>query len=126
MTNDPAQQEDVLQVSAATVIQPISQQSQTAEELLRAKVLSIDPHAKFIIPDIADSKRIYRGLVVATINKNETTQSGFAQHIGRGLYALHPIDAPGDSNTEVINVKYDNGQAIATVLKYEKVKGRNE
>ena len=126
MINDPTQQEDMLQVSAAMVAQPISQQSQTAVELLRAKVLSIDPHAKFIIPDIADSKRIYRGLVVATINKNETTQSGFAQHIGRGLYALHPIDAPGDSNQGVIKVKYDNSQAVATVLKHGKTKGRNE
>jgi Relaxase/Mobilisation nuclease domain len=126
MTNEPTQQEDMLQVSAVMVAEPISQKSQTAVELLRAKVLLIDPHAKFIIPDIADSKRIYRGLVVATINKNETTQSGFAQHIGRGLYALHPIDASGDSNTEVIKVKYDNGQAIATVLKNEKMKGRNE
>ena len=126
MTIDPAQLQDMLQVSSAMVAQPMSQQSQTAEELLRAKVLSIDPHAKFIAPDIADSKRVYRGLVVATINKNETTQPGFAQHIGRGLYALHPIEAPGDSNNEAIQVKYDNGQAVATVLKHEKIKGRNE
>ena len=126
MTIDPAQLQDMLQVSSAMVAQPMSQQSQTAEELLRAKVLSIDPHAKFIAPDIADSKRVYRGLVVATINKNETTQPGFAQHIGRGLYALHPIEAPGDSNNEAIQVKYDNGQAVAAVLKHEKMKGRNE
>ena len=126
MSNEPAQQEDMLQVSAAMVAQPISQQSQTSEELLRAKVLTIDPHAKFTIPDIADNKRVYTGLIVANINKNETTQLGFAQHIGRGLYALHSIDAPSDSNTEVIKVKYDNGQAIATVLKNEKMKGRNE
>ena len=126
MTIDPAQQEDMLQVSDAMVTELISQQSQTAVELLHAKVLSIDPRAKFIIPDIADNKRVYRGLVVATINKNETTQSGFAQHIGRGLYALHPIGAPNDSNKGVIKVKYDNGQAVTTVLKHEKAKGRNE
>ena len=126
MTNEPNQQEDNLQVTDAMVAQPISEQSQTVEALLRVKVLSIDPHAKFIIPDNADDKRTYTGLVVALINKNENTQSGFAQHIGRRLYALHPIDAPGDSNMEVIQVKYDNGQAIATVLNHEKVKGRNE
>ena len=126
MANEPAQQEDMLQVSAAIVAQPVSQQSQTSEELLRAKVLTIDPHAKFTIPDIADNKRVYTGLIVANINKNETTQSGFAQHIGRGLYALHSIDALGDSNKGAIKVKYDNGQAVVTVLKHEKMKGRNE
>ena len=126
MTNEPNQQEDNLQVSDAMIAQPISEQSQTVEALLRVKVLSIDPHAKFIIPDNADDKRVYQGLVIATINQNETTQSGFAQHIGRGLYALHPIEAPGDSNQGVIIVKYDNGQAVATILKNEKVKGRNE
>ena len=126
MTNEPNQQEDNLQVSDAMIAQPISEQSQTVEALLRVKVLSIDPHAKFIIPDNADDKRVYTGFVVANINKNETTQSGFAQHIGRRLYALHPIDAPGDSNMGVIQVKYDNGQAVATVLKHEKMKGRNE
>ena len=126
MNNEAAHQEDMLQELAAMVAQRISQQSQTAEALLRAKVLSIDPHAKFIIPDIADSKRVYRGLVVATINKNETQQPGFAQHIGLGIYALHPIDAPGDSSQGIIKVKYDNGQALATVLNNEKMKGRNE
>jgi hypothetical protein len=126
MTNDPAMQEDNLQVSVAMVAQPISEQSQTVEALLRVKVLSMDPHAKFIIPDNADDKRTYTGLVVALINKNETQQPGFAQHIGRGLYALHPIAAPSDSNTVVIKVIYDSGQAVATVLKHEKMKGRNE
>ena len=126
ITNNPAQQEDVPQVSLAMIAEPITQQSQTAVELLREKVLSIDPRAKFIIPDVTDDKRTYTGRVVAIINKNETQQPGFAQHIGRGLYALHPIDAPGDSNQGVIKVEYDNRQAIATVLKKEKVKGRNE
>ena len=126
MTNNPTQQEDMLQVSDAMVAQPITQQGQTVEEVLREKVLSIDPHAKFTIPDVTDNKRTYTGLVVATINKNETQQPSFAQHIGRGLYALHPIKAPDDSNKGVIKVKYDNGQAVASVLKHEKVKGRNE
>ena len=126
MNNEPTQQEDNLQVSDAMFADPITQKSQTAEEVLREKVFSIDPHAKFIIPDIADSKRVYRGLVVAAINQNGTMQSGFAQHIGRGLYALHPIDAPSNSSQGIIKVKYDNGQAVATVLKHEKMKGRNE
>ena len=126
MANEPAQQEDMLQVSAAIVAQPVSQQSQTSEELLRAKVLTIDPHAKFTIPDIADNKRVYTGLIVANINKNETTQSGFAQHIGRGLYALHSIEIPDYPNNAVLEVKYHNSQAVATALKHGKTKGRNE
>ena len=126
ITNNPAQQEDVPQVSLAMIVEPITHQSQTAVELLREKVLSMDPRAKFIIPDVTDDKRTYTGRVVAIINKNETQQPGFSQHIGRGLYALHPIAAPSDSNKEVINVKYDNGQVVATVLKHEKMKGRNE
>ena len=123
IANDPAQQEDMLQASAAMIIQPTSQQSQTAEALLRTKVLSIDPHAKFIIPDIADSKRVYTGLVVATINKNETQQPSFAQHIGRGVYALHSIVIPDYPNNAVLEVQYHNGQAVAAVLKHEKLKG---
>ena len=126
ITNNPAQQEDVPQVSLAMIAEPITQQSQTAVELLREKVLSIDPRAKFIIPDVTDDKRTYTGRVVAIIIKNETQQPGFAQHIGLGLYALHPIKAPDDSNKGVINVKYDNGKAVTTFLKKEKVKGRNE
>lgn len=125
MNNEPTQQEDNLQVSVAMVAQPISQQSQTAEALLRAKVLSIVPHAQFIIPDIAD-KRVYTGLVVATINKNETQQPCFAQHIGRGVYAVHSIEIPDYPKNAVLEVQYHNGQAVAVVLKHEKMKGRNE
>ncbi len=56
--NDSAQQEYAPQASDAMTIQTTSQEKQTAEVLLRAKVLSIDPHAKFIIPDTSDNKRI--------------------------------------------------------------------
>jgi hypothetical protein len=126
MINEPALQEDMMQASAAMVVQPNSQQIQTLEELLRAKVLSIDPDAKFIIPDIADNKRIYRGSLAASVIKGEATQSGFAQHIGRGIYALHLIETADYPNNPVLEVQYHNGQAVVTVLNNEKMKGRNE
>ena len=53
-------------------------------------------------------------------------QSGFAQHIGRGLYALHSIETADYPNNAVLEVQYRNGQALATVLKHKKMKGRNE
>lgn len=124
--NDPAQQEYAPQASDAMDIQTTSQERQTAEVLLRAKVLSIDPHAKFIIPDTSDNKRIYTGPVAVTINKNENIQSGFAQHIGRGIYALHPIDASDHPNNAVLEVQYHDGLAVATAPNREKTKGRNE
>ena len=126
LIHDPAQREDMLQVAEAKVIEPTSQQSQTAEALLRAKVLSIDPHAKFITPDITDYKRIYRGPLAALVIKGEATQPGFAQHIGRGLYALHLIEAADYTNNALLEIQYHNGQAVVAVPKHEKMKGRNE
>jgi hypothetical protein len=124
--NDPAQQEYAPQASDAMDIQTTSQERQTAEVLLRAKVLSIDPHAKFTIPDISDNKRIFTGPIAVTIIKNENTQSGFAQHIGRGVYALHPIDASDHPDRAILEVQYHDGLAVATALNHEKMKGRNE
>ena len=124
--NEPEQQEHALQEQEAMVIQPISHESQTVEERLRAIVLSIDPRAEFIIPDISDNKRVYRGPVAVTIVKSETTQSGYAQHIGRGIYALHPTDVPDHPNNAVLEVQYHGGLAVATAPNHEKTKGRNE
>ena len=36
------------------------------------------------------------------------------------------LKPPDDSNKGAIKIKYDNGQAVATVLKNEKMKGQNE
>ncbi|MHB1619704.1 MAG: relaxase/mobilization nuclease domain-containing protein [Sulfuricella sp.] len=131
-SNKPAKRELLPQESAqcnkeeipleVPVIQPI----QTPHEILRAKVLSIDPRAEFVIPDPSSSHITYTGIVAATIDPTEGAESGFAQHIGRGVYALHLANAPDNHNNNAINVQHCNGQAVATVPDREKGKGRND
>lgn len=95
---------------------------QTPHDRLRAMVLSIDPYAEFVIPDQADSKPLYNGPVAVNL---ESPDSGFAQHIGRRVYALHLTAPPERHNDGAIDVKYRNGQAVATVPDPGKGKGRS-
>src|SRR3989338_961542 len=116
---NPAQAEPLLQESEEsgeeTQLQPetpapAQTSAQVAQDRLRAKILSIDPHAKFVIPDPADSYTSYDGPVAAI---QDGTQ-GFAQRIGRGIYAIHPTLAPENHNNTNIEVRYQNGQPITT------------
>ena len=75
----------------------------TSQERLRDIVLSIDPFATFVVPDQSDRKQLYVGLVAATLGDSER---GFAQHMGRSVYALHAIDAPERHNDMAIEVQY--------------------
>lgn len=75
----------------------------TLQDRLRDIVLSIDPLAKFVIPDTTDSKKLYVGLIAAQLGDSE---SGFAQHIGRSVYALHDLDVPKHQNNVVIELQY--------------------
>jgi len=84
-------------------------------EQLRTMVLAIDPRAEFLIPDKCDSHKIYIGPVAAAFTNEDSTQ-GFAQHLGRSVYALHPTNAPTHHNNANIEIQYCDNLAIAKIL----------
>lgn len=79
-----------------------------AYDKLRAMVLAIDPQAQFTLPS-QKSNQLYIGSVVAELNSLENLQNGFAQHIGRNVYAIHTLSAPVDHQRGNIEVRYRNG-----------------
>lgn len=101
---------------------PAQSPAQVIQDCLRIKVLAIDPCAKFVIPDAANSHVLYAGPVAASLDD----MIGFAQHIGRGVFALHPTLAPENHNNVSIEVRYQNGQPITTVPNLHKEKGRTD
>lgn len=83
----------------------------TAQERLRTRILSIDPHAQFVLPD-PSSGELHTGPVAATIDDAE---QGFAQHTSRGMYVLHAGTAPRHTADATLEVRYINGVAVATL-----------
>ena len=76
-------------------------------------VLAIDPGAKFVEPDPTDEARQFFGPVAAELG---SSQAGFAQHIGRSVYAIHQVAAPDreDKNARVV-VSYKSGRVLVAV-----------
>lgn len=93
---------------------PISEivPAESAEDRLRAIILSIDPRATFVVPDPSNSPYPFVGPVAA---KLDGAAPGFAQRTGRGVYALHAFNAPENHNDDGIEVLYRNGQGLASV-----------
>lgn len=132
-SNQPAEQEQAPRAAAPAAEKPaVTEQHQaknevvpvmpTAQEQLRAMVLSIDPDAKFETTDTS-KHRLYSGPVVATLDSS-SHDLGFAQKIGRDVYALHLVRAPEHHKNENIDIQYHDGQAIVTLSDHEKGKGR--
>ena len=96
--------------------------SQTMHERLQAMVLAIDPRAKFETP-VADDHGLYIGPVAASLNPRDDAAQGFAQHVGRGVYVLHPINAPDNHDNATVEVQYRNGLAIVSIPERQKEKG---
>lgn len=109
-SDSPVQQEDLLQKTEQTGQFDLS----ANHERLRVLVLAIDPRAEFVIPDISLNHTIYSGPVAATFTSRDSAQ-GFAQHLGRGVYVLHPANAPAHHNNASIEIQYCDGLAVATV-----------
>ena len=131
-SNQPAEQEQAPRAAApAAEKHAVAEQHQaknevvplmpTAQEHLRAMVLSINPDARFEIPDISNY-RLYNGPVVAALDSS-SHDLGFAQKIGRDVYALHHVRAPEHHNNENIDIQYRNGQAVVILPDHEKGKG---
>lgn len=87
--------------------------AQSVQGQLRAMVLAIDPHAEIVIPDTSNSQEIYSGPFVASCPIPASGQ-GFAQHIGRGVYALHIGAALENCSNSSITVQYRDGLAHVT------------
>lgn len=99
----------------------------TPYERLQDIVLSIDPHATFVMADPANSPYPYIGPVAATLEQHgQETDTGFAQHTGRSVYTIHPTHAPTDHADVNIEVRYRDGQSIITVPDTHKGKGRTD
>jgi hypothetical protein len=90
-----------------------------SQDRLRNMVLAIDPNAKFVIPDMYDSHKIYNGSVAAV-----DADLGFAQHLGRGTYVLHQTKVPEHHNNASISVQYHNEVAVVSLPSPTKVKVR--
>lgn len=88
--------------------------AQAVREQLRVMVLAIDPHAAFVIPDTSNSQKIYSGPVVVSCPTPASSQ-GFAQHIGRDVYALHIGSAPGNHGNASVAVQYRDGLLYMTL-----------
>lgn len=115
--------EDVLAPSNSAM--PVQQEPATpvaksSQERLRDMVLAIDPRATFVIADPSDSKQLYVGSVAATLGDSE---SGFAQHTGRSVYALHAFDVPERHNDTAIEVRYLSGNASVRIPDQGKGRG---
>ena len=97
--------------------EPNTTPAKTTQEELREKVLSTDPRAQFVVHN-GDDNKSYTGPVAATLEDRENeSDTGFAQHIGRSIYALHPVNPPKNHQQSNVEVRYKNEQAIATLTK---------
>ncbi|MES2879176.1 MAG: relaxase/mobilization nuclease domain-containing protein [Pseudomonadota bacterium] len=93
-----------------------------SEAILQAKVMAIDPQATFVSADTT-SAAVYLGPVAAEVDEPAT---GFAQHIGRGVYVIHTVTPPTDHEGRTIEVKYHDGQARLSVPKSAPSRGRGD
>ncbi|MGV8954983.1 MAG: TraI/MobA(P) family conjugative relaxase [Cypionkella sp.] len=106
-------QESAVAMAAETVTAPqTNKHKQSAQERLRAMVLSIDPRAEFVVPEASGSQR-YTGPVAATLID---AAPGFAQHTARSTYVLHTSNPPEHDAGAVIEVQYTRGRAVAVVV----------
>ena len=102
----------------------IAQIIQTPQEQLQAKILVIDPNAKFVIPDPVDNHHLHIGPVMASLDTSDGAEIGFAQRTGRGTYTLHMSKVPENHSGTPIEVRYQDRQAVATIPDRPKEKGR--
>jgi hypothetical protein len=114
----PAGQAETFQPNSEAIPQE-TPELLVSQDRMRIMVLAIDSGAKFVIPDMYDSHKIYNGPVAAV-----DADLGFAQHIGRGTYALHQTEARELHGITSIKVQYQNGIAVVSLPIHTKVKLR--
>lgn len=120
----PLPQEEILGTQVIDKDQAIKKTALlSSEERMRSLVLSIDPRAKFITPDVSHKHKTYSGPVVATLTTDDIGQV-FAQHVGRGMYVIHSGSPPEHHNNANIEIQYRNGLAVENVVETAKGKTR--
>ena len=92
------------------------------DEILKARVLAIDPRATFVLPDINDNRIVYSGPVVAVSREPET----FAQHVGRSTYVLHTGPTSSLDHDATYDIRYRERVIQVNTITKGKSKGRNE
>ena len=110
---------EALEISPTKEI--IATENKTSQDILKDKVLSTDPRAQFVFHNDADGNKVYTGPVAASfedadnLNDAEQLKQGFAQHIGRSVYAIHTINPPKEHNKSDVEIRYSNEQVIGTI-----------
>ena len=94
------------------LVESPSTEAKSPHERLRAMVLAIDPGAKFVVPNSTQDSGHYFGLVAAEL---EAPEAGFAQHVGRSVYAIHDAAPPEREANELVVVNYKDGAAVVTL-----------
>lgn len=99
---------------------------QTPQERLRTLVLAIDPRAEFVMPG-STSHVQYNGPIAVTLpTQPDSHPHGFAQHLGRGVYALHLTPVPENHNDASVEVHYRDGQIVSCASEMGVGKGQGE
>lgn len=93
-------------------LQPEIEPDKTPAERLRAMVLAIDPGAKFVVPDTEKSPVPFVGPIAAALDAPDV---GFAQHVGRSVYAIHVTTVPEHAGDLQVEVNYRSGKAVVVV-----------
>jgi hypothetical protein len=95
-------------------------EARSLEELIKERMLAIDPRATFIVIDpMLESPIKHTGPVAADL-----AGQGFAQHVGRSVYAIHAILAPQDHEDKAITGQYKNGRPNVTIPTPKKDTGK--
>ncbi len=88
----------------SVVLLEITLPTETAQERIRAIILSEKPHATFFTVDPTRATP-YSGPVT------HTDDQAFAQRVGRYTFAIHPFPIPSDTpTTGTVDIKYLDGQ----------------
>lgn len=104
------------------ILPTVSEETKSADERLRAKVLSIDPHAQFEYPNTSDEYHTHAGPVIANIDNANRL---IAQYVGRGVYMIHELEKTAEIATEThLSIKYREGKPIVREITKDKTKGR--
>jgi Relaxase/Mobilisation nuclease domain/Large polyvalent protein-associated domain 7 len=120
-TSASLQQVDLVPSAAVATAEPV----QTPHERLRAMVLAINPHAKFVTPLDEGSSGTYFGKVVASLGETEPGIAQFSTKLN--AFILHPrLSLEGHEVDDVIEVQYRNGDVTAKSSRGQGKGGRGD
>ncbi len=120
-SNASLQQVDLVPSAAVATAEPV----QTPHERLRAMVLAINPHAKFVTPLDEGRGVTYFGKVVASLGETEPGIAQFSTKLN--AFILHPrLSMEGHEVDDVIEVQYRSGDVTAKSSRGQGKGGRGD